>query len=225
MVGFTAAAVAATANQPSFFIGLFLRDVFSAWDQLLIERNIDKIKTIGDAFMAVGGIEENQHGIASIRGGNTSYTTRSEKTRNDFSQRTLKEVSIEMVLLALEMQQALQQVNKRYGLNFKCRIGMHSGPVIGGVIGVKKFAFDVWGDAVNTASRMESHGIPDYLQMSSDMYKDVIATISDLGINVTCRGNIEVKGKGTMKTYLIHMSQENQIAVDNDASPARTLVV
>jgi len=217
LVGFTSAAA---EYQPSFLIGMFLRDVFSAWDQLLIMRNIDKIKTIGDAFMAVGGIEENQARSSSRKAGDrvncTGCSSHSGSGTNGSSQRSATQVTAEMVLLALEMQQALDGINRRYNVNFKCRIGMHSGPVIAGVIGVKKFSFDVWGDAVNTASRMESHGIPGYLQLSSHTYKKIKNAISSLGIDVICRGRIQVKGKGRMKTYLIQMSQENEAEVGTD---------
>ncbi len=172
LVGFTKASA---EFHPNFLIGIFLRDVFSAWDQLCEAHSMEKIKTIGDAFMAVGGIET---------GG-----------------RTGTEIAVDMVLLGLKMQKALDQINKRYDMNLKCRIGVHSGPVIAGVIGVQKFAFDVWGDAVNTASRLESHGIPGYIHMSSQTYEKVKKSLPNLDIR--CRGEIMVKGKGTMMTYLL----------------------
>ena len=77
---------------------------------------------------------------------------------------------------------------------------------IAGVIGVKRFAFDVWGDAVNTASRMESHGVPGQIHISSDTY-DKIKHLSYL--NFKCRGDINVKGKGIMKTYLVDLCGRN----------------
>jgi len=215
LVGFTSAAA---VNQPSFLIGLFLRDVFSAWDQLLLLRDIDKIKTIGDAFMAVGGIEENQERASrkEVSGNSPDENNKS----NSSSQRSAKEVTLEMILLALEMQQALNVINKRYNVKFNCRIGIHTGPVIAGVIGMKKFSFDVWGDAVNTASRMESHGIPGYLQFSSHTYKEVKSALSSLGIPVLYRGKIGVKGKGKMKTYLIQMSEDENAAVADTGAAA-----
>mmetsp|Transcript_22270 Transcript_22270/g.33345 ORF Transcript_22270/g.33345 Transcript_22270/m.33345 type:complete len:144 (+) Transcript_22270:16-447(+) len=118
------------------------------------------------------------------------------------------------------MQQALNVINKRYNVKFNCRIGIHTGPVIAGVIGMKKFSFDVWGDAVNTASRMESHGIPGYLQFSSHTYKEVKSALSSLGIPVLYRGKIGVKGKGKMKTYLIQMSEDENAAVADTGAAA-----
>jgi adenylate cyclase len=183
LVGFTAASA---EMYPSFLIGMFLRDVFSVWDQLCENRSVEKIKTIGDAFMVVGGLE-------SSNGENGD------------------EKAVQMVLLGLEMQQGLDIINLRYDMKFKCRIGIHSGPVIAGVIGVQKFAFDVWGDAVNTASRMESHGIPGYLQISSETYEKVKEDVTHLDIQ--CRGEIEVKGKGKMKTFVIEMGKNSQLPV------------
>ena len=171
----------AISNQyhPNFIIGMYLRDVFIAWDQLCAEKDsVENIKTIAHACMIVGGLDRVQ---------------REEIISND--------VAAEMVLLGLEMQVALDKVNEKYHMNIKCQIGVHTGPVIAGVIGVNKFAFDVWGDSVNTASRMESHGVPGYLQMSSETYHQVKAELYEFDIQ--CRGEIEVKGKGTMTTYLI----------------------
>jgi guanylate cyclase len=174
LVGFTAAA---SQFHPNVLIGKFLCDVFSAWDNLCDVRNMEKIKTIGDAFMAVGGIDE--------------------------VERTAGEVATEMILLGLEMQKALDEVNHKYGMTFKIRIGIHSGPVIAGVIGVRKFAFDVWGDAVNTASRMESHSLPGYIHMSERTYNKTIKYLSHF--DFICRGDIKIKGKGLMTTYLLEM--------------------
>jgi adenylate cyclase len=180
LVGFT---VASANMRPSFLIGSFLADVFSAWEKICVTRSMEKIKTIGDAFMVVGGLD--------------ASTTTSHPNGED--------TASQMVLLGLDMQEALDTINKRYDLSFKCRIGIHSGPVIAGVIGVRKFAFDVWGDAVNTASRMESHGIPGYLHMSSETHEKVKHQLSH--IDIRCRGEIDVKGKGKMKTYTIKMPQ------------------
>ena len=174
LVGFTKAA---SQFHPNFLIGKFLSDVFSAWDQLCDGRNMEKIKTIGDAFMAVGGIEPNG--------------------------RTGAEMSADMVMLGLEMQKALDEINSRYGVEFQVRMGLHSGPVIAGVIGVRKFAFDVWGDAVNTASRMESHGVPGCMHISAATYEKIKEPLSHYDFQ--CRGEIQIKGKGTMVTYLLEM--------------------
>ena len=196
LVGFT---VASAKMRPSFLIGCFLADVFSAWEQVCVSRSMEKIKTIGDAFMVVGGLDEST----------TKTTTTTHQNGED--------TASQMVLLGLDMQKALDSINKRYDLNFKCRIGIHSGPVIAGVIGVRKFAFDVWGDAVNTASRMESHGMPGYLHMSSETYEKVKHQLSH--IDIRCRGEIDVKGKGKMKTYTIKMPQKTP-AIPNPSKAA-----
>jgi adenylate cyclase len=187
LVGFT---VAAAEIQPHFLIGMFLKDVFLAWDKVCEKHSIENIKTIGDAFMAVGGIEQ----------------TLSTSSSDQRSSNKEEDIAVRMVLVGLEMHRALNEVNERYQLKFKCRIGLHSGPVIAGVIGVKKLAFDVWGDAVNTASRMESHGIPGHLHISSNFYNAVKEKLSPV-LDIKCRGAIDVKGKGKMTTYLIDAAQ------------------
>ena len=185
LVGFTKASA---ELHPNFLIGMVLRDVFSAWDELSERRSIEKIKTIGDAYMCVGGLDETDgkgEGVA----------------------RRGRIVAYEMVMLGLEMKRALDAVNERYGTQFQVRIGIHSGPCIAGVIGVKRFAFDIWGDAVNTASRMESHGVPGQIHISSETY-DNIKHLSYLQFD--CQGDINVKGKGTMKTYLVSLREAEQ---------------
>ena len=185
LVGFTKASSELNAN---FLIGLVLRDVFIAWDALCEKRSIEKIKTIGDAYMCVGGLEATTESKSVLNGG-----------------REGRVVAHEMVILGLEMKKALDKVNRKYGTSFQVRIGLHSGPCIAGVIGVKKFAYDVWGDAVNTASRMESHGVPGEIHISSDTYNK-IKHLSYLKFK--CCGEIHVKGKGLMVTYLARRSDK-----------------
>lgn len=175
LVGFTRAAA---EFHPNFLVGSFLKDVFSSWDEICDQHEMEKIKTIGDAFMVVGGID-------------------------DTSARSGDDIACAMIKLGIDMQKTLHQINNQYGLNFEIRVGLHSGPVIAGVIGVRKFAFDVWGDAVNTASRMESHGVPSHIHMSHDTYVKVKELLSDM--NIKCRGKIDVKGKGDMLTYLLKL--------------------
>ena len=146
-----------------------LNDIFSIFDELAHQYQLEKIKTIGDAYMVAGGIPEPQDNHL--------------ETIADF---------------ALEMQQQLAEFNSEYKENFKLRVGIHTGPAVAGVIGVKKFVYDIWGDTVNTASRMESHGIVGEIQVSESTY----IPLRDKYIFKE-RGIIDIKGKGKMSTYFL----------------------
>ncbi|MDP9482716.1 MAG: adenylate/guanylate cyclase domain-containing protein, partial [Chloroflexota bacterium] len=129
----------------------------------------EKIKTIGDAYMAASGLPEPMSDHAGA-----------------------------MADMALDMRVALADLCAPLGLDLAIRIGIDSGPVIAGVIGRHKFIYDLWGDTVNTASRMESHGLPGQIQVSE-------ATYGRLGerYDFDDRGEIEVKGKGRRRAYLL----------------------
>ena len=99
---------------------------------------------------------------------------------------------------AIQMQDEVKSTKNNEGGEFNVRIGIHTGPAVAGVIGTRKFAYDVWGDTVNTASRMESHGIPGEIQVSEDTYK----LLKDK-FTFEDRGAVEIKGKGRMYTYLL----------------------
>jgi adenylate cyclase len=144
-----------------------LNQIFSEFDELTEKHGLEKIKTIGDAYMVVGGLP-----IPS----------------KDHSQRVAK--------MALDMQTSIANFKTDRGEPFQIRIGINTGPVVAGVIGTKKFIYDLWGDTVNVASRMESHGSPGGIQVSSTTYEH----IKDLFLLVE-RGEIEIKGKGNMMTY------------------------
>lgn len=144
-----------------------LNNVFSAFDELTDKYKLEKIKTVGDAYMVAGGLgNQAQDHISAI------------------------------VQFARDSKAALREFNQTTGNNIKIRIGIHCGPVIAGVIGTKKFIYDVWGETVNIASRMESTSLPDQIQISSAIFKR-------LGDNFPTeeRGPIKLKGAGTMMTY------------------------
>lgn len=146
-----------------------LNEVFTLFDSIVDTWGLEKIKTIGDAYMAVAGLPTPLPDHA-VRAANT----------------------------ALDMMAAVDVFNKNENQTLQLRIGMHSGAVMAGVIGKRKFIYDLWGDAVNTASRMESHGLAARTQVTE-------ATRNLLGsaFELEPRGPIEVKGKGLMPTWLL----------------------
>jgi class 3 adenylate cyclase len=169
IVGFTQLS---TQVSPQELVALLNR-IFSAFDELAEKHGLEKIKTIGDAYMIVGGLPV---------------------PRKDHA-----EAIIEM---ALDMQQAISQFNLETGFDCNIRIGINTGSVVAGVIGIKKFIYDLWGDTVNIASRMESHGIPGKIQITQSTYEQVKDKIKDK-YTLESRGLIEIKGKGEMHTYLV----------------------
>jgi class 3 adenylate cyclase len=146
-----------------------LNDLFSAFDELARQRGLEKIKTIGDAYMVVGGLPE---------------------PRPDHAEAVAE--------MALAMREEVARRDDRGGPPLALRIGIDTGPVVAGVIGRSRFSYDLWGDTVNTASRMESHGVPGCIQVTARAYE----RLRD-GFRFQRRGPIPVKGKGEMVTYFL----------------------
>ena len=148
---------------------------FSEFDRIAAKYNIEKIKTIGDSYMCARGIPtpSNTHVIDTIKA-------------------------------ALEfrafIQQRIDKLKKDGREAFQIRIGIHTGPVVAGIVGVKKFQYDIWGSTVNTASRMESHGESGKVNISEATYSRVSG---DPGFMFTKRETLEVKGKGSMQMYFV----------------------
>ena len=173
IVGFTELS---SRVSPQELVALLNR-IFSAFDELAEKHGLEKIKTIGDAYMVVGGLPN---------------------PRKDHAEAIIK--------MALDMQQAINKFNLETNSNCNIRIGINTGPVVAGVIGIKKFIYDLWGDTVNIASRMESHGIPGNIQISQSTYEQVKDIFQDKfkdEYKLESRGLIDIKGKGEMQTYLV----------------------
>uniref|UniRef100_A0A182MEH6 adenylate cyclase n=1 Tax=Anopheles culicifacies TaxID=139723 RepID=A0A182MEH6_9DIPT len=155
-----------------------LNEIIVDFDELLgLERfrYVEKIKTTGSTYMAASGLTANSC------------------DKNDFQH------VVAMMDYALELFQKITDVNEHSFNNFRMRIGINIGPVVAGVIGTRKPQYDIWGNAVNVASRMDSTGLMDHIQVTEDVYQ----IVKDKGYNLTCRGTVNVKGKGTMITYLM----------------------
>ena len=151
-----------------------LNEAFSYFDSLLDKYNVEKIRTIGDSYMVASGVP---------------------RRRADHAQA--------LVYMALEMREFIATHTFRNGQRVSFRIGISSGPVIGGVIGKRKFVYDVWGDAVNVASRMESHGMSGTIQITRATYE----LIKDKFV-CESRGTVDVKGKGEMEVWLVLSAKE-----------------
>lgn len=165
IVGFTEL----SSHIPATDVVAILNTIFSEFDDLAERHQLEKIKTIGDAYMVVGGlpIEYPAHDpVAAIAD------------------------------MALDMQQAMITFSEYYERPLRIRIGINAGPVVAGVIGRKKFIYDLWGDAVNLASRMESHGQPDCIQVTQLVYERLCDRY-----HFQKRGIVHIKGKGELVTY------------------------
>ncbi len=152
-----------------------LNQIFSAFDCLSEKYGVEKIKTIGDAYMAVAGVPEPQPRHADV-----------------------------VAQMAIEMLQVIDQLDIPGGYQPSLRIGINTGPVVAGVIGTKKFIYDLWGDTVNVASRMESLGEPNRIQVTEGTYQRLSRRFT-----FEARGPIEVKGKGPINTYWLVDAAKN----------------
>jgi len=164
LVGFTAL----TERISSHELVDLLNELYTEFDHIAERHGLEKIKTVGDAYMVVGGapLPRDDHATAVVE-------------------------------MALDMLDAVRQRGAAHG-PLEIRIGIHSGPVVAGVIGTRKLSYDVWGDTVNVASRLQSHGVPGAIQVSSATKEFLLDRYQ-----LEARGEVDLKGKGMTETYLL----------------------
>ena len=167
LVGFTAL----SSEMPPADVVTLLNGLFTRFDVAASELGIEKIKTVGDAYMAVCGLP-------------VPVPNHAER----------------MVRMAIRMVHITREHAMEHGVSMKLRVGINSGPVVAGVIGKSKYIYDLWGDTVNLASRMESGGIPDSVQVTRPVYEK----LKDQFV-FEARGEIEVKGKGNVEAWLLRL--------------------
>jgi adenylate cyclase len=173
---------------PAEVVG-YLDHLFSRFDELAERYGVEKIKTIGDCYMVAAGVP----------------TERPDHARA-------------LAFMALDMLEAMESDDKVGHLGLELRVGINSGPVVAGVIGRKRFLYDLWGDAVNTASRMESHGTPGRIQITR-------ATYELLADEFECdtRGPITVKGKGEIESWYLIRPRRDRASAANDGAREKAL--
>jgi len=156
-----------TFDTPSMRI---LNEIITKFDHLCVNYGVEKIKLIGNTYMAATGVSGVQHELYLVK----------------------------LADFALALREKILEINKTFSTQFVLKIGIETGPLVAGVIGKKKFAFDIWGSTVNVASRMETTGLPDTIQIT----QNVCDALKDRYI-FERRGEVEVKGRGTMVTYFL----------------------
>jgi adenylate cyclase len=147
----------------------YLNRLFSEFDALARELGVEKIKTIGDAYMAVAGLPD-----------------------------PIPDPFGAIAKMAVGMIDRLERVNSHFGWPLQIRIGVHSGPVVAGIIGAHRFVYDAWGDTVNVASRLEAYSLPNRIHVSEDAARHLVGLFA-----LEPRGSIEVKGKGKLETFFL----------------------
>jgi class 3 adenylate cyclase len=146
-----------------------LNDIFSVFDELTEKHGLEKIKTIGDAYMVASGLP----------------TPRPDHLEA-------------LADMALDMQAGMEMLRRKDSFDLRLRIGINTGPVVAGIIGFKKFSYDLWGDTINVASRMESAGIAGKIQVTEEVYRRLKGRYV-----LHKRGPVDIKGKGEMPVYFL----------------------
>ncbi|XP_061628102.1 adenylate cyclase type 6-like isoform X1 [Phyllopteryx taeniolatus] len=155
-----------------------LNEIIADFDEIISEerfRQLEKIKTIGSTYMAASGL---------------NVSTYDREGRSHI---------LALADYAMRLREQMKYINEHSFNNFQMKIGLNMGPVVAGVIGARKPQYDIWGNTVNVASRMDSTGVPDYIQVTTDLYR----VLANNGYRLDCRGLVKVKGKGEMTTYFL----------------------
>ncbi|XP_077572716.1 adenylate cyclase type 6-like isoform X3 [Stigmatopora nigra] len=155
-----------------------LNEIIADFDEIISEdrfRQLEKIKTIGSTYMAASGL---------------NLSTYDREGRSHI---------LALADYAMRLREQMKYINEHSFNNFQMKIGLNMGPVVAGVIGARKPQYDIWGNTVNVASRMDSTGVPDYIQVTTDLYH----VLANNGYQLDCRGLVKVKGKGEMTTYFL----------------------
>ncbi|XP_048479262.1 Ca(2+)/calmodulin-responsive adenylate cyclase isoform X4 [Plutella xylostella] len=170
-----------------------LNEIIADFDELLGEDRfsaIDKIKTVGSTYMAAVGLIPDK------------------KMSDDASTKKYMATLVEFVFA---MRDKLKDINDNSYNNFMLRVGINLGPVVAGVIGARKPQYDIWGNTVNVASRMDSTGLPNHTQLTGEVYQ----VLKDLPYQFVCRGKVKVKGKGEMTTYFLTDRAPSEVSGQN----------